>query len=383
MAVTTPKKKAPPAKGALRAPPTPRLEHQVKDLSPRRVGPQGDPARREGDARAHGAPRASTRAKQPLAGAARRRLAPHDDRDRGPHRDADGARRRGPWTSCNIYSTQDEAAAAIASQGGTPERAASRCSPGRARPSRSTGESIEPSSRRSAGGKGPNLILDDGGDATLLDPQGRRVREGRQGARPRDRRPEELRVIFKVLTRELTQDQKRFTRIAKDCAGVSEETTTGVHRLYDMAKAGTLLFPCINVNDSVTKSKFDNLYGCRESLFDGIKRATDVMLAGKLASSAATATSARAARSAARPRRARPDHRDRSDLRAAGGDGGLPGRDDSRTWSRRPTSSSPRPAASTSSPSSTCSAMKDERDPRQHRPLRQRDPHRLAEEIKG
>jgi adenosylhomocysteinase len=179
------------------------------------------------------------------------------------------------WTSCNIYSTQDEAAAAIA-KAGVPVFAWK-------------GESLEDywanigmQLNAFAGGKGPNLILDDGGDLTLLVHKGVEAEKKGVAPDPKTATNEEMRVIFNVLTESLAKDKQRFTKLASEIKGVSEETTTGVHRLYDMAKTGSLLFPCINVNDSVTKSKFDNLYGCRESLFDGIKRATDVMVAGKV-----------------------------------------------------------------------------------------------------
>ena len=179
------------------------------------------------------------------------------------------------WTSCNIYSTQDEAAAAIAKRG-VPVFAWK-------------GESledywanIEAQLDAFEGGKGPNLLLDDGGDLTLLVHKGVEFEKAGKVPDPATAANHELRVILELLQQSLAKDAQRFTRIAKDVKGVSEETTTGVHRLYEMAQNGTLLFPAINVNDSVTKSKFDNLYGCRESLFDGIKRATDVMVAGKV-----------------------------------------------------------------------------------------------------
>ena len=179
------------------------------------------------------------------------------------------------WTSCNIYSTQDEAAAAIA-KAGVPVFAWK-------------GESleeywacIEMQLTAFKGGKGPNLILDDGGDLTLLVHKGVECEKAGKAPAPATATNEEMRVIFATLTASLATSKDRFTKIAAEIKGVSEETTTGVHRLYEMARAGGLLFPCINVNDSVTKSKFDNLYGCRESLFDGIKRATDVMGAGKV-----------------------------------------------------------------------------------------------------
>ncbi|HEY5937295.1 MAG TPA: adenosylhomocysteinase [Kofleriaceae bacterium] len=179
------------------------------------------------------------------------------------------------WTSCNIYSTQDEAAAAIA-QAGVPVFA------WKGENLEEYWENIGLQLTAFKGGKGPNLILDDGGDLTLLVHKGAESEKAGKAPDPATATNDEMRVIFNVLTQSLTQDKQRFTRMAAEIKGVSEETTTGVHRLYDMAKTGSLLFPCINVNDSVTKSKFDNLYGCRESLFDGIKRATDVMVAGKV-----------------------------------------------------------------------------------------------------
>jgi adenosylhomocysteinase len=127
------------------------------------------------------------------------------------------------------------------------------------------------------------MILDDGGDATLLVHKGVEFADAGAVPAPKDDDPEEWRVILGVLKRSLEEDPKRYHRMAESIKGVTEETTTGVHRLYQMMEQGTLLFPAMNVNDSVTKSKFDNLYGCRESLVDGIKRATDVMIAGKIA----------------------------------------------------------------------------------------------------
>src|SRR6185369_16739 len=172
------------------------------------------------------------------------------------------------WTSCNIYSTQDEAAAAIA-KAGIPVFA------WKGENLEEYWQNIELQLTAFQGGKGPNLILDDGGDLTLL------VHKGVEPD-PKTATNEEMRVIFSVLTESLKKSKDRFTTMAKEIKGISEETTTGVHRLYEMGKTNSLLFPAINVNDSVTKSKFDNLYGCRESLFDGIKRATDVMVAGKV-----------------------------------------------------------------------------------------------------
>ncbi len=181
------------------------------------------------------------------------------------------------WASCNIYSTQDHAAAAIAA-GGTPVFAYK-------------GESLDEywefthrifewSGEGNAGGT-PNMILDDGGDATLLVHLGSRAeKDASLIAKPTN---DEEKSLYASIKKRLAAKPGWYSTLAKNIRGVTEETTTGVHRLYQMAKEGRLLFPAINVNDSVTKSKFDNLYGCRESLVDGIKRATDVMIAGKVA----------------------------------------------------------------------------------------------------
>jgi adenosylhomocysteinase len=177
------------------------------------------------------------------------------------------------WASCNIFSTQDHAASAIAASG-TPVFAWK-------------GETLEEywwctwKAIIFPGDKGPQLIVDDGGDVTLLIHKGYEMENGDKWVdTPSDNH--EVKVI-KDLLKDIARNQPGiFHTIVKDLKGVSEETTTGVHRLYEMARAGKLLFPAINVNDSVTKSKFDNLYGCRESLLDGIKRATDVMIAGKV-----------------------------------------------------------------------------------------------------
>jgi adenosylhomocysteinase len=177
------------------------------------------------------------------------------------------------WASCNIFSTQDHAAAAIAVTG-TPVFAVK-------------GETLEEYWDYTdrildwGNGKGPNMILDDGGDATLFVHLGLRAESDPSVL---DRKPgsHEEKVLLAQLKTALKKDPKRFSRIAKGIIGVSEETTTGVHRLYQMMERGELLFPAFNVNDSVTKSKFDNLYGCRHSLVDGIMRATDVMLSGKV-----------------------------------------------------------------------------------------------------
>ncbi|HET7650622.1 MAG TPA: adenosylhomocysteinase [Gammaproteobacteria bacterium] len=177
------------------------------------------------------------------------------------------------WASCNIYSTQDHAAAAIAA-GGTPVFA-------------HKGETLDEYWEFThrimewADGGTPNMVLDDGGDATLLVILGAKAEKDPSViANPTN---EEETALFKAIKKRLDTKPGFYSKILANIKGVTEETTTGVHRLYEMQKAGTLPFPAINVNDSVTKSKFDNLYGCRESLVDGIKRATDVMVAGKIA----------------------------------------------------------------------------------------------------
>ena len=178
------------------------------------------------------------------------------------------------WASCNIYSTQDHAAAAIAASG-VPVFAWK-------------GETLEEywdctyRALTWPDGKGPQQIVDDGGDATLLVHKGYELEEGSKWVYSKSSSEEEE-VIKNLLKRVFKEDPQHWHKVVKDISGVSEETTTGVHRLYKMVEDKTLLFPAINVNDSVTKSKFDNLYGCRESLGDGIKRATDVMFAGKIA----------------------------------------------------------------------------------------------------
>ncbi|MGB8366435.1 MAG: adenosylhomocysteinase [Rhizomicrobium sp.] len=178
------------------------------------------------------------------------------------------------WASCNIYSTQDHAAAAIAA-GGTPVFAIK-------------GESLKDYWEYTRkilewhDGGLPNLILDDGGDATMLVHHGLRAEKGDTAFLDKAENEEEE-VFYALIKRTLKEKPGWFAQLAGSIKGVSEETTTGVHRLYLMEKDGTLLFPAINVNDSVTKSKFDNLYGCRESLVDGIRRGTDVMMAGKVA----------------------------------------------------------------------------------------------------
>jgi adenosylhomocysteinase len=187
------------------------------------------------------------------------------------------------WASCNIFSTQDHAAAAIVVGDGTPG------APNGVPVYAWKGETLEEywwcteRALRWPDGGGPNMILDDGGDATLLVHLGREYEEA--GAVPDDAtaESEEFRIVLGLLRQSLREDPRRWTRIAEGVKGVTEETTTGVNRLYQLAQKGELLFPAINVNDSVTKSKFDNLYGVRHSLVDGINRATDVMLAGKVA----------------------------------------------------------------------------------------------------
>ncbi|MDP9418428.1 MAG: adenosylhomocysteinase [Actinomycetota bacterium] len=187
------------------------------------------------------------------------------------------------WASCNIFSTQDHAAAAVVVGDGTPEEP--RGIPVFAWKGETLVEYWECIERifEWPGGQGPNMILDDGGDATLLVHKG--VEFERAGAVPRttENDSEEYAVILDVLRRTLAKDSGLWQRVAADIKGVTEETTTGVHRLYEMQRAGMLLFPAINVNDSVTKSKFDNKYGCRHSLIDGINRATDVLVGGKVA----------------------------------------------------------------------------------------------------
>jgi adenosylhomocysteinase len=178
------------------------------------------------------------------------------------------------WASCNIYSTQDHAAAAVAAAG-VPVFAYK-------------GESLEDYWEYTncifewSDGGTPNMILDDGGDATLLIHLGVRAEKGDTAFLDKATNEEEE-VLFASIKNRLRREPGWFSKIAANIRGVTEETTTGVHRLYEMQKKGTLLFPAINVNDSVTKSKFDNLYGCRESLVDGIRRGTDVMMAGKVA----------------------------------------------------------------------------------------------------
>ena len=191
------------------------------------------------------------------------------------------------WASCNIFSTQDHAAAAVAvGPNGTPEQ------PQGVPVFAWKGETLEEywwcidqTFRWPAGpdGEGPNMILDDGGDATLYVHKGAEFERAGAVPDPESADSEEFRIVLQRLRDSLEEDPGRMTRIGEGIQGVTEETTTGVHRLYQLAETGDLLFPAINVNDSVTKSKFDNIYGCRHSLVDGINRATDVLISGKTA----------------------------------------------------------------------------------------------------
>ncbi|MDF8262910.1 adenosylhomocysteinase [Luteipulveratus flavus] len=188
------------------------------------------------------------------------------------------------WASCNIYSTQDEAAAAaVVGPDGTPE------DPKGVPVFAWKGETLEEywdctnEILTWPGGEGPNMILDDGGDATMLVHKGREWEQAGQVPATTGEDSEEFAVFKALVRRTLVEDPKKWTTISEGIQGVTEETTTGVHRLYELAKSGELLFPAINVNDSVTKSKFDNKYGCRHSLIDGLNRATDVLIGGKVA----------------------------------------------------------------------------------------------------
>jgi adenosylhomocysteinase len=188
------------------------------------------------------------------------------------------------WASCNIFSTQDHAAAAVVvGPDGTAD------DPRGVPVYAWKGETLEEywwcalQALSWPGGQAPNMILDDGGDATLLVHKGAEFERAGAVPDPSTAESEEFEIVLALLQRSLDEDPQRFTRMGSEIKGVTEETTTGVHRLYQFAERGELLFPAINVNDSVTKSKFDNKYGCRHSLIDGINRATDVMIGGKLA----------------------------------------------------------------------------------------------------
>ena len=288
-----------------------------------------------------------------------RRLAAHDRADRRAHRDADRARRRGPLGLLQHLLHPGRGRRGRRRRPARHRRAtrrACRSSPGRARRSRSTGAAP---SRSSPGrtASGPNMILDDGGDATMLVHKGARVGGRRRGARPPPRRTPRSTVVFKALVRRtLAADPQKWTTVAAEIKGVTEETTTGVHRLYQLAEAGELLFPAINVNDSVTKTQVrqqvrlpplaDRRHQPRH------RRPHRRQGRGRLRLRRRRQGLRRVA---ARPGRPRHRHRDRPDLRAAGGDGRLPGRHARGRRRRRPTSSSPPPATTTSSPPSTCS----------------------------
>ena len=189
------------------------------------------------------------------------------------------------WASCNIFSTQDASAAAVVvGRDGTPDN------PKGVPVFAWKGETLEEywwctnEMLTWPDGSGPDQLVDDGGDATLLIVKGAEYEKGWGDSRfDAENEPEEWGVILSTMRQVAKVDPGKWTKFAETCKGVSEETTTGVHRLYEMQKDGSLPFPAINVNDSVTKSKFDNLYGCRHSLIDGLNRATDVMMAGKVA----------------------------------------------------------------------------------------------------
>jgi adenosylhomocysteinase len=192
------------------------------------------------------------------------------------------------WCSCNIFSTQDSAAAAVVV--GRPDTGGSVDAPRGVPVFAWKGETLEEywwcvdQSMTWPDGSGPNMLLDDGGDATMLVHKGAEYEKaGKVPGFNAKNDPEEWKHVLETIRTSIADRPGRFTELAKVIKGVTEETTTGVHRLYEMQKKGQLLFPAINVNDSVTKSKFDNLYGCRHSLLDGLNRATDVMLSGKLA----------------------------------------------------------------------------------------------------
>ena len=275
------------------------------------------------------------------------------------------------WASCNIFSTQDHAAAAIAA-GGMPVFAVK---------GETLAEYWDYTHRifEWADGGYSNMILDDGGDATLLLHLGARAeKDASLISKPGS---EEETCLFASIKAKLAIDPTWYSKRLAAIKGVTEETTTGVHRLYQMHERGELKFPGINVNDSVTKSKFDNLYGCRESLVDGIKRATDVMIAGKVAVIAGYGDVGKGScTSHARAVRASVGHRNRPDLRAAGRDGRLPRRDHGirrrqgrhlRHRHRQLPRHHPRPHGEDEKPGHRV----------QHRPLRQRDRRRFAGKI--
>ncbi len=282
------------------------------------------------------------------------------------------------WARCNIFSTQDHAAAAVAvGPEGTPDE------PKGVPVFAWKGETLEEywwcteQVLRWPDGGGPNMILDDGGDATLLVHKGTEYETRRRRARRRPTTtPRSGSVVLEPpAAHRSPRSPTCWTGIGKGIKGVTEETTTGVHRLYQMFEAGQLLFPAINVNDSVTKSKFDNLYGCRHSLIDGINRATDVMIGGKVAVVCGYGDVGKGcAAVAAGPGRPGDRHRDRPDLRAAGGDGGLPGRPArGRARHRRHLHHDHRQQGHHHRRAHGADEAPGHR--RQHRPLRQRDRH--------
>ena len=288
------------------------------------------------------------------------------------------------WASCNIFSTQDHAAAAIVvGPDGTPE------DPQGVPVFAWKGETLEEywwctlQALSWPEGNGPNMILDDGGDATLLVHKGAEFERAGAVPDPASADSEEFEIVLGLLQRSLEEDSQRFTKMAAEIKGVTEETTTGVHRLYQFAERGELLFPAINVNDAVTKSKFDNKYGCRHSLIDGINRATDVMIGGKLAVICGYGDVGKGCAESLRGQRARVvDHRDRPDLRAPGRDGRLPGAD-ARGRRRDGGHLHHRDGESRRDQGRAHGADEASGNRRKHRPLRQRDRHGRSVEGSG
>ena len=261
------------------------------------------------------------------------------------------------WASCNIFSTQDRAAAAVVvGPDGSPD------DPRGPAVFAWKGETLEEywwcteQALTWPRGFGPTLIVDDGGDATLLVHKGAEFeRLGRVADFDPATDSEEYGVILELLRAYQRIDDQRWQRVAADICGVSEETTTGCTASTKWRRTAPSSSTAINVNDSVTKSKFDNIYGCRHSVIDGLNRASDVMLSAKVAVVMGYGEVGKGCAQALRGTgRARDRDRDRPDLRAAGSHGGVPGRPASMTWSRRPTSSSPRRGTATWSPSTTC-----------------------------
>jgi adenosylhomocysteinase len=290
------------------------------------------------------------------------------------------------WVSCNIFSTQDHAAAAVVV--GRPESGGTVQNPKGVPVFAWKGETLDEywwctvEALTWPDGKGPSLIVDDGGDSTLwVHKAAEFEKAGKVPTFNPDKDPEEWGVILKFLNEELSKNPGKWTAIAKGIRGVSEETTTGVHRLYEMQKKGTLMFPAINVNDSVTKSKFDNIYGCRHSVIDGLNRATDVMLGGKVAVVFGFGEVGKR-RGAAWSGLPRDRHRDRSDLRAAGGDAGLRGEDDGRRG-RHGRHLRHRDRQLQHRHRRAHVEDEGQGDRRQHRSLRQRDRHGRIGEVEG